>query len=688
MTRTAPFALPSPTMKALAPLLLAATLLASHAAPTVESVTRDMKRVADWQLANPSKHPITDWTQAPFFLGLFNLHQVSGEAKYLGAVEEFGRRAGFGPGRRVVHPDDHAVLQAWLELHRTDRDLDKLRPSIERFDALMEKLRGKPAASETGGTFTFSWCDTLFMSPPVWTHLSKLTGDPRYLEWSDREWWTCTDLLYDPQHCLFYRDRRFFDRRSDAGSKVFWSRGNGWVIGGLVHVLDHLPADHPSRGKYLGLYHDMMRALVELQNADGLWRTSLLDAQGDDAEASGTAFFVYGLAWGLNRGLLPEDPFRPALEKGWEALAGCIQADGMPGFIQRIGDRPGNAGPRSTEVYGTGAILLAGAEIVRGLDPTKRRPGLADFEGVELPARFLRSEPRVAVRFVPDRSDDFAFENDLVAFRAYGPALRPGSEDGGFDAWPKRVPYPVMDKWYVEDRTKVTEYQTSESGKPPEWAAKSYHEDQGEGYDVYKVGDSRGCGGISLWIDGQPAKLETFVAYRLLEETPERAAFQLDHAIALPDGRIARERKQVTLVLGSRLIQCDSKFTIDGEPGEFEVAIGLKHQTGDATFSASPETGRFALWETIDGLGLGTGIVLDPQRVVKTAEHGEGEARQSLVVARTDAAGHVRWFTGFGWEGQGGIRTEAQWLDHLREFEAKPFTDPEFEVHQLDPPAN
>ncbi len=659
-------------MKIPATLFLAAAFTSltpsGTAAPTVESVTSQMKRVADWQLDHPSKHPITDWTQAPFYLGLVNLHQVTGEAKYLEAVDGYGKRAGYGPGKLVVHPDDHAVLQAWLELYRRDHDLAKLKPSIKRFDELMEKLQGEPAVSEWGGTFTMSWCDTLFMSPPVWTHLSELTGDGKFLEWADREWWTCVDVLYDPQHCLFWRDHRFFDRRSEAGNKIFWSRGNGWVVGGLVHVLNHLPADHPSRGRYLGLYHDMMHALVKLQHDDGLWRTSLLDSDGDNGEASGTAFFVYGIAWGLNRGLLPEETFRPAAEKGWAALEGCIQRDGMPGHIQKIGDRPGEAGPESTEIYGAGAILLAGSEIVRGLDPEKRRPALASFDGVELPDRYLREQPAVRIRYVPERADDFAFENDLVAFRAYGPALREGAEDGGFDAWPKRVPYPVMDKWYVEDRTKLTVYQTAEAHGQPEWAAKSYHEDHGEGYDVYKVGDSRGCGGIALWLDGQPANLETYTAYRIIEDTPQRGVFELDYEAMLPGGSIARETKRVTIELGSRLVRCESAFTIDGEAKPLEVVIGLKHQTGDATFTASPPSGRFSLWENIDGLGFGSGVIVDPEQVVKTLEHGTGDAKQSLVLVRTDEEGKISWHTGFGWEGQGGITTEKEWVDYLKGF--------------------
>ncbi len=238
-------------------------------------------------------------------MGLESLHQVSGDARYLDALKQFGQQVAYGPGPRVAHADDHAVLQAWLGLYQLDKDPAKLKPSVVHFDKVLAALSKEAPKSISGGTFTWCWCDALFMSPAVWARLSQITGDPKFLAWADREWWTTTDVLYDPAYHLYYRDNSFFTKRTPSGRKVFWARGNGWVTGGLVHVLDRLPANHPSREKYLGLYHDMMFALLKLQNQDGLWRSSLLDPEAPQGESSGSAFFVYAMAWGLNRGLLP-----------------------------------------------------------------------------------------------------------------------------------------------------------------------------------------------------------------------------------------------------------------------------------------------------------------------------------------------------------------------------------------------
>lgn len=668
-------------------LVLATVSPLAAADPKPADILGDMKRVADWQIANPSKHAIHDWTQAPFFLGLSSLHQVSGDTKYREALDGFGKNLSYGPGPRVTHADDHAVLQAWLELYRQDRDPAKLKPSVEHFEKIVAELSQEEPKSISGGTFTWCWCDALFMSPPVWAHLSQITGDPKYLAWADKEWWTTTDVLYDATHHLFYRDNRFFTKRTPSGKKVFWSRGNGWVAGGLVHVLDYLPADHPSRTKYLGLYHDMMYALLKLQNADGLWRTSLLDPQDPAGESSGSSFFVYSMAWGINRGLLPAETFRPVVMKGYQALRKNIQPTGMLGFVQKIGDAPDaqQTTAESTEVYGSGAFLLAGSEVVRLLDPSKRRTDLATFKGVKLPEQFLPAEPRTFARFVPERMDDFTWENDLVAFRTYGPALRSGPENSGIDCWFKRVPYPVIDKWYLQDRLKL------EYGK----VSKPYHDDQGDGYDVYKVSDTRGCGGISVWADDKLYNSETFVSQRVIENSPKRIIFELDYASDFK-GKVLRETKRITLIMGQRLFQSDSKFTLDGEPAaKLDVAIGLMPQVKGSEPVFSPKAGTMHVWEKLDGYGLGTGMVIDPSRVegMKTFTDAAGQT-QALCLAKTDASGSIRWFSGFGWEGQGDITTAEKWASHLKTFAGKfvkaPYADPtkdaSFKVHTLAVP--
>lgn len=199
------------------------------------------------------------------------------------------------------------------------------------------------------------------------THLGKTLRrrwDPRYLAYADKEFWATTDYLYDREEHLYYRDSRFHQRRDEQGRKIFWSRGNGWVVGGIVHMLEALPATHPSRARYETLLREMAAKLITLQSPEGYWPVSLL--AGDThplPETSGTAFFVYGLAWGVNHGVLDQKTYQDAIDRGWAALTRAVHADGKLGWVQRVGYAPDQVSADDTQFYGVGAFLLAGGQI-------------------------------------------------------------------------------------------------------------------------------------------------------------------------------------------------------------------------------------------------------------------------------------------------------------------------------------
>ncbi|KAA6315188.1 Beta-galactosidase, partial [termite gut metagenome] len=181
------------------------------------------------------------------------------------------------------------------------------------------------------------------------------------------------DLLYNKDEHLFARDLNYViknngnDRYEANGKKIFWSRGNGWVMGGLVRILKELPANYPERPFYEKLYKEMAAKIKSLQQADGLWRASLLDPDSyPGGEVSGSGFFCYALAWGINNGLLEKDAYLPAVEKAWIALNTCVNHEGRIGWVQPIGADPRkDFNADSWEVYGTGAFLLAGSEVIK-----------------------------------------------------------------------------------------------------------------------------------------------------------------------------------------------------------------------------------------------------------------------------------------------------------------------------------
>jgi rhamnogalacturonyl hydrolase YesR len=336
-----------------------------------------MERVGDWQLANPpppARHGPTEWTMGAMYAGFMALDDVSQSRRFREAMFRMGESNRWQLGPRVYHADDHVVGQTYVELWEHTKDPRLLAPMKERFEYILthpstnelvyERREGSVRGNNAGHRYW--WCDALFMGPPAWARLSAATGDPRYLDFAVREWWIASDYLYDKEEDLYFRDSTYFAKREANGKKIYWSRGNGWVMGGLVRMLQYLPKNHPSRDRFIQQYREMADKLVTLQQPDGLWRSSLLDPESYPLkETSGSGFYNYALAWGVNEGLLARAKFRPAVLKGWAALVGCVNADGKLTHVQPIGADPKKFDENATETYGVGAFLLAGSEVYR-----------------------------------------------------------------------------------------------------------------------------------------------------------------------------------------------------------------------------------------------------------------------------------------------------------------------------------
>ena len=333
-----------------------------------KEIKKAMNKAALWQLAHP-KHELYDWTKGAFYAGLSAAYKTIGNKDLLDGMMKMGETNMWKPGPRLLHADDYAICQTYVDLFRIKKDRAMIQPFIDR----MEEFMTTPFPVKGIEQITWWWCDALFMAPPALVKLSVTTGDKRYMEKSDKLFHECYNLLYDKEEHLFARDLGYVikgdgnDRHEANGRKIFWSRGNGWVMGGIALILSELPKDYTERGFYETLFREMADKIASLQQEDGLWRASLLDpASYPGGEASGSGFYTYALTWGINNGLLNRERFLPVVKKAWKGMNGLIQADGHVGWCQPIGADPKkNFSADSWEVYGTGAFLLAGSEIIR-----------------------------------------------------------------------------------------------------------------------------------------------------------------------------------------------------------------------------------------------------------------------------------------------------------------------------------
>lgn len=379
-------------------LLAACATQASIAAPTPAEVKAITKKVADWQIrtfedsaeyrAQTSSHLAylarkgktskkwhdLQWQMGALYVGMYEWSRVADDNQYRDFLTMIGNRNDWALYHRPYHADDHAVGQFYLNLYEETGNEAILEPTRKQFDWILENPKtgsllfcGYKKPYTTDCHNRWGWCDALFMAPPVWARLAKITGDQKYLDFMDQEYHATYDLLWSKEDKLFWRDSRYLVKHEANGEHIYWSRGNGWVFGGLALMIPDLPQDWEGRAFYVNLYKEMAESISQLQRADGTWSMGLLGGvEGYPIkETSGTSFFTFGLAWGVNYGLLDRATYEPIILKAWQAVTECVTEEGLLGYVQPVGAAPGDSFADKSEVYGVGAFLAAGAEVYK-----------------------------------------------------------------------------------------------------------------------------------------------------------------------------------------------------------------------------------------------------------------------------------------------------------------------------------
>ena len=331
-----------------------------------------------WQANNPAEVR-SFWDNAAYHTGNMEVYKLLKDEQMLqysvrwaehnqwkGATEADPAKwkyKNYGEGQDyVLFGDWQICFQTYIDLYQIQNDEIRVKRAKE--------VMGYEADSEVSDYWW--WADALYMVMPVMTKMYRLTGDKKYLDKLYQNLLYCDSIMLDKETGLYFRDGKYVypKHKTDAGKKDFWARGDGWVLAGLAKVLQDMPADYVRHPFFVEKFQNLARGVAKCQQPQGHWTRSMLDPrQAPGYETSGTAFFCYGLLWGVNNGYLPKKEFAPVIAKAWNYLTTiALQKDGKVGYVQPIGDRaiPGQViNADSQQNFGVGAFLLAACEYVR-----------------------------------------------------------------------------------------------------------------------------------------------------------------------------------------------------------------------------------------------------------------------------------------------------------------------------------
>ena len=611
--------------------------------PAIEIV----QKVNDAYQATHSPEVRAFWDDAAYFTGNMEAYRLTGNARYLEYSDKWARHNKWSGAtekdqskwlyKQYGESMQHVQFGAWQICFQTYLDMYRMNPDAYKIARAIEVMDYQVKNSATDYWW---WADALYMVMPVYTKLYKVTGNEQYLDQLYANYKYADDLMWDKESHLYFRDGKYIypAHKTDLGKKDFWARGDGWVLAGLAKVLADMPADYKHRPFFVERFQQLAEAVAACQQKEGYWTRSILDPeQAVGPETSGTAFFTYGLLWGMNHGLLDKAKYQPVTDLAWKYLTTvALQADGTVGYVQPIGEKAikgQQLTAKNTANFGTGAMLLAACEKVRFDDAscapaadaapvtvTVGNPsGMQRQEVVELDAAsvFQRLGISGGRQFVVKNALGFevpyqlTYDGKLLIEACVAPkgqatyTITQGAPPLFVNTcYGRMYPERVDDIAWENDRgayrcygpalqrsgedafgndvwVKNTPDLVVESRYHNELVNKlSYHVDRGYGLDCYKVGPTLGCGTPALIQGDNLVFPYCWKEYELLDNGPLRFTVRLKYNPSKygNDDNVV-ENRILSIDKGSNC----NKMTVwyDGLTAPADVALGVVIHTED-----------------------------------------------------------------------------------------------------------
>lgn len=535
---------------------------------------------------------------------------------------------------------------AYLDyLNKTDQLAEQVLSHAEQM------FRVQKRSSE--GIITANWAkdsldqvfiDIAFAVTPYMLYAGLKHHKPEYVDVAVFETLELFKLLEDPNG-LVHQARGF------GGLNVIsddnWSRGNGWGAFALASLVRDLPAGHPRKPEVDALAKDFFTAILKFQNPEGLWHQEMTDPT-SYVETSGTGLMLYGLGIAIEKGIIPRTHLS-AFKRGLSGYLSYIAPDGSVSHTCRGCLSPGKGTKQDykdrmwiyNDHHAFGPVVLAFTQAVK-MGVKRVKPLCPMGCRAEDPAR--PGIPKTSLRYLPAANENIAWENDRIAFRLYGPPVkeRVGS---GIDVWAKSVAYPIIDKWH----------RLNAEGK-------GYHTDRGEGGDFFQVGFSRGAGGSAIWYQGRPYTSQTYATHRIIQETEEEIAFELQFAPWKVGGFLVSEKKVISMKKGTNFFKVVSTFDTDAQ-APLTAAVGIAYAREAETTTDAGE-GILSVWEAYppENGELGTAVLANPKRIAGFSTLD----KEQFLLLKVKAGRPVTYYVGAGWSKSPQAYSGPSWLEYVR----------------------
>ena len=470
--------------------------------------------------------------------------------------------------------------------------------------------------------------DVISAVTPFVLYAGLLEGNKEYIDYAAWETLEAYRIFKDSESGLFHQSRGTYDIPMMI-TQDCWSRGNGWASTAFSALMRHLPKNSVHYKEMRATAKAFYTSVLKYQDPKtGLWHQEMTDST-SYIETSGSGLLLDGIAAAIESGVLPKK-HKADFYRGLQGLLSYVDPDGSVGHTCRGCLSPGTGTKADyidrqfyfNESHAFGPVVSALAAALRlGYTEIELPVALGSANDVDRPATY--------VRFIEERKEDFAWENDLAAFRIYSRFAGDGTASG-VDFWAKSVDYPIVDQWYANNANGL-----------------SYHKDHGQGADFYNVGKGRGTGGTGVWVDGKLYCSKNYASYKIVRNDRDRIEFILYYQPFKAGDRLIQETKRIEMVLGTNFYKISATF--EAQDGKEVVAVVGLTTFGAPAVVEDPSRGLLWVDEKLSNdprnSSMFSAVAVDPDRLVKMIEY----ENDRLALFRAGSGEEVEFFAGAGW---------------------------------------